>query len=181
MFYPGDNVRIANTLRCGRFLSLAVLAFGGLGLTACSGSPSSASSKHHANGIATAPTGSYTGYLRQLDLRTRKIEFDRVLWYTGNAAKKACRKDKVKIPPEGEWCHDYYIHDTKKLLGARVAQKATIRSQLSFNQRGISAAGFPLSLRQVLSLMEQTATADQVYRMSVRQGVITRIFGLYHP
>jgi hypothetical protein len=136
---------------------------------------------HRNNGALALRTGTYDGYLRALNLRTRHLTIDRVLWYQGAAAKRACVRDHIPIPRDDERCHDYYVHDLKTILIDPVARSAMIASEISFNQKSLSASGYRLTLGQVSSLMKRAGSAYTVYRITVRNGIIVALFGLYQP
>jgi hypothetical protein len=96
----------------------------------------------------------------------------------GNAARPACRAHGI---PDVAPCA-FYIEDLHATGAAVLAPGADIKSQLSPDGKGISAAGFPVTPVQLVPLIEPNASyAGIAFRIVVQHGQIVSMLGLYHP
>ncbi|WP_436536137.1 hypothetical protein [Actinoplanes sp. HUAS TT8] len=74
--------------------------------------PSPSPSPHESS---PAPSGTQYGYITAVDTARRTVTYDKIDWFTGAAAAKACAADGV-APGDGARCHDYYIRNHNRLL-----------------------------------------------------------------
>jgi hypothetical protein len=98
-------------------------------------------------------------------------------WYFGaDAARQACLKYHVQIPPEGAECHAYYIHDLHIQRGGVISAAATVSSQTQTSVQDV-----PMSLDQLAALMQQPGGSSRLYKITISGGQITDITGIYRP
>jgi hypothetical protein len=78
-------------------------------------------------------TGTHYGYVTAVDEAARTITFDKVEWFTGAAARKACKTDGVPIG-DGASCNDYYIRNhNPKLRTAPLSPAAKLSLQSPYD------------------------------------------------
>ena len=72
--------------------------------------------------------GTQYALLKSSNPSTRRITYDRIEWYDGKQAVKACAEDGEK-PAENSYCEGYYIrNNNKKLRTLTVYPDAPIRT-----------------------------------------------------
>lgn len=124
------------------------------------------------------PDGTYEGLLHQVDPQTGVVEFEQVNMLVGAAARPACRAHGI---PDFAPC-EFYIDDLHVASTAVLAANADIKSQLSPDGIGVSFAGYPVTLAQLVPLIHpEGAYSGTPFRIVVQDGKIASMFGLFHP
>ena len=148
-----------------------------------------ACSSHATHEPSTGPppltAGTYYGYVKSLDKKSRAIKFDKVEYYQDltpgdGMAEKLCRKNGVTVPPDGELCHDYYLKDDRMEVNGTVSNSAKI----TYFKRPGSPSGllgtFKVSLPQ-LAQIAATPSEGGLFEFIVKDGQIVTVSGIYMP
>jgi WD40 repeat protein len=118
--------------------------------------------------------GLYYGYLRQVRLPT--ITYDQVDWFTGAAAKQACRDDKVQ-PGDSALCNDYYVRNKNPLL--RTLDVGTDAKATLSEESPEQSTAIPLpELSTQLSLGR---LSNSVFKLTVRGNRLVAINQVFIP
>jgi hypothetical protein len=121
---------------------------------------------------STDLVGTQYGYLTAVDSAARTVTFDKVEWFTGAAARKACRADGVRIG-DGAMCNDYYIRNhNPKLRTAPIAPGA----RLSLQSPADSMVQLEVSLDDLDAVRE-----DRLFIITFSGGKATRIRDQFLP
>ena len=122
--------------------------------------------------------GTYEGLLRKVNPQDGTVEFEQVKMLVGAAARPACHAHHI---PDSAPCA-FFIDDLHVPGTAVLAADAEIKSQLSPDGIGISAAGYSLTPAQLVPLIQPKAIySDTPFRIIVQHGQIISMLGLYHP
>ena len=129
-------------------------------------------------GSSTAPTGPTTdlsgeqyGFITAVDVPAGTISLDRIAWFTGADAQKACAEDGV-TDTSNNWCTGYYWRNNNPALRTlAVSPDATI-TVLD------GSASVPGSLDKVAQRITQ---ATSTYRLVVTDGRVTELHEMYAP
>jgi WD40 repeat protein len=124
--------------------------------------------------ISRVEDGVYYGYLRQVALPG--ITYDQVEWFTGAAAKQACRDDKIQ-PGDSALCNDYYIRNKNPLLRTLdVGENAEVT--LSGQDPDHST---PISLPELSTRLAAGQLGNSVFRLTVHANRIVAISQMFIP
>lgn len=116
--------------------------------------------------------GTQYGYLTAVDTGSRTVTFDKVEWFTGAAARKACKADGVRIS-DSAMCNDYYIRNHNPKL-----RTATL------------APGAKLSLQSPNDIMVQLETSleglvaesqNRLFILTFKDGKVSRVKEQFTP
>ena len=116
--------------------------------------------------------GTQYGYLTDVDTGSRTVTFDKVEWFTGAAAGKACKADGVRIT-DSAMCNDYYIRNHNPKL-----RKAAL------------APGAKLSLQSPNDIMVQLETSldglaaespNRLFILTFKDGQVSRVKEQFTP
>lgn len=127
---------------------------------------------------STAPAGPPTdlagteyGFVTAVDVAAGTLTLDRIAWFTGADAQKACAEDGV-TDTSNNWCTGYYWRNQNPALRTvAVSPDATI-TVLD------GAASVPGSLEKVAQRIKQ---ATSTYRLVVTDGRVTELHEMYAP
>lgn len=120
---------------------------------------------------ATDLSGEQYGFVTAVDVAGGTLTLDRIAYFTGADAQKACAEDGV-TDTSNNWCTGYYWRNNNPALRTvAVSPDATI-TVLD------GSASVPGSLAQVAQRIGQVAST---YRLVVTDGRVTELHEMYAP
>lgn len=120
---------------------------------------------------ATDLSGEQYGFVTAVDVAAGTLSLDRIAYFTGAEAQKACAEDGV-TDTSNNWCTGYYWRNNNPALRTiAVSPDATI-TVLD------GSASVPGSLAQVATRITQ---ATSTYRLVVTDGRVTELHEMYAP
>ncbi|WP_420122524.1 hypothetical protein [Nakamurella sp.] len=120
---------------------------------------------------ATDLTGEQYGFITAVDVAAGTVSLDRIAYFTGADAQKACAEDGV-TDTSNNWCTGYYWRNNNPALRTlAVSPDATI-TVLD------GSASVPGSLEKVAQRITQ---ATSTYRLVITDGRVTEMHEMYAP
>ena len=120
---------------------------------------------------ATDLSGEQYGFVTAVDVAAGTLSLDRIAYFTGAEAQKACAEDGV-TDTSNNWCTGYYWRNNNPALRTlAVSPDATI-TVLD------GSASVPGSLAQVATRITR---ATSTYRLVVTDGRVTELHEMYAP
>jgi hypothetical protein len=113
-------------------------------------------------------------FLTKVDPATRAVTFDKIDWFTGAAAHKACVADRVAIR-DGAWCNDYYYRNNNPLLRTSTATAAAKTSVIDADN---GTAQTPASLAQIRTV---AAANHRPFVLTISGGLIVALREQFIP
>ncbi|SDP18499.1 hypothetical protein SAMN04515671_3165 [Nakamurella panacisegetis] len=142
-------------------------------------SPASSSAEPTRTGDGVLPTdlkGVVYGYIKAVDVKASRLTLDKVDWFTGAAALKACEEDKVSHEAwVNGWCSKYYIRNVNPTL--RVVSVSPHVSVTTLNGNG-QVTGDLASLKRRIATV---TGSGRTYRLTVHNGMVTTVTEIYSP
>lgn len=128
-----------------------------------------------------APAGTIYGFFSHVGVNPNSVSFDEVQWFFGSAAAAAaCQKYHVPGPHPGAVCNEYYIHDLHRQLTLPVTGNVKV-SDWHGPDGGVVSPDKPIPYSQVASLVAQPGGDSYLWKMTVKNGYVTSIAGVYRP
>jgi hypothetical protein len=127
-----------------------------------------------------APAGTIYGFFSHVGVNPNSVSFDEVQWFFGKAAAAACKKYHVPGPHPGAVCNEYYIHDLHRQLTLPVTGNVKV-SDWHGPDGGVVSPDKPIPYSQVASLVGQPGGDSYLWKMTVKNGYVTSIAGVYRP
>jgi hypothetical protein len=127
-----------------------------------------------------APAGTVYGFFTHVGVNPNSVSFDEVQWFFGKtAAAAACKKFHVPGPHYGAVCNDYYINDLHRQLTLPVTGNVKVSDW--HGPDGGVVPDHPIPYSQVASLVAQPGGDTYLWKMTVKNGYVTSITGVFRP
>jgi hypothetical protein len=128
-----------------------------------------------------APSGTIYGFFTHVGVNPNSVSLDEVQWFFGpKAAKAACKKYYVPGPHYGAVCTAYYIHDLHQQLTLPVTGNVKVSDWHGPNG-SVVQPDHPIPYSEVATLVGQPGGQTYLWKMTVKNGYITSIAGIYRP
>jgi hypothetical protein len=128
-----------------------------------------------------APSGTIYGFFTHVGVNPNSVSLDKVQWFFGpKAAQAACKKYHVPGPHYGAVCTAYYIHDLHQQLTLPVTGNVKV-SDWHGPDGSVVQPDHPIPYSEVATLVGQPGGQTYLWKMTVKNGYITSIAGIYRP
>jgi hypothetical protein len=126
----------------------------------------------------TAPDGTYAAFIKKL--AGNDLTYDRIDYFQGAAAPKACREDHLK-PGDTAWCNDYYYRNVNPAL---VTVPLSSSLQVRVYGDNPSAGPVVVTLAQLRAHLVAGGTGynlESMWHLTIRGGQLVRVEQIYTP
>ena len=126
--------------------------------------------------LPTDLSGDVYGFLKSVDVGASRLTLDKIDWFTGAAAVRACAQDAVPQSARvNEWCSMYYFRNVNPALRTVTVSPQVKVTTLNGNQ---PVAG---DLSSLAHRITTPTGASRPYRLTVTDGMVTTVEETYQP